>query len=50
MEIATYVTLEDYQHFWQTAREHTGSSYSRLHFGHYVAALFCPDLSLLHTA
>jgi hypothetical protein len=36
-------------HFWQTARECTGSLYSGLHFGHYVAALFCPDLSLLHT-
>jgi hypothetical protein len=36
--------------FWQTARECTGSSYSGLHFGHYVAALFCPDLSLLHAA
>jgi hypothetical protein len=27
-----------------------GSSYSGLHFGHYIAASFCPDLSLLHAA
>jgi hypothetical protein len=47
-EVATYVTVEDFQHFWQTAREHTGSSYSGLHFGHYIAASFCPDLSSLH--
>jgi len=29
--IATYMTPEDFQHFWQTARERTGSSYSGLH-------------------
>jgi len=48
--IATYVTPEDFQYFWQTARERTGSSYSGLHFGHYKAASFCPDLSLIHAA
>jgi hypothetical protein len=36
--------------FWQTGRECNGSLYSRMHFGHYVAALFCPDLSLLPAA
>ncbi len=49
-EVATYVTPEDFRHFWQTARKCTGSSYSGLHFGHYIAASFCPDLSLLHAA
>ncbi len=49
-EVATYVTVEDFQYFWQTAREHTGSSYSGLHFGHYIAASFCPDFSSLHAA
>ncbi len=49
-KIATYVTVEDFQHFWQTVRECTGLSYSGLHFGHYMAAPFCPDLSLLHAA
>ena len=49
-EIATYVTPEDFQQFWQHARERTGSSYSGLHFGHYIAASFCPDLALLHAA
>ena len=29
--IAIYVTPEDFQHFWQTARERTGSSNSGLH-------------------
>jgi hypothetical protein len=47
---AMYVTQEDFQHFWQTARECTGSSFSGLHFGHYKAASFCPNLSLLHAA
>jgi hypothetical protein len=50
MEFATYVSPGDFLHFWQTARERTGYSYSRLHFGHYVSELFCPDLSLLHAA
>jgi hypothetical protein len=49
-DIATYVTAEDFQLFWQTAREQTGSSYSGLHFGHYIAASFCPDLLVLHAA
>ncbi len=49
-EIANYVTPEDFQHFWHTARECTEPLYSRLHFGHYIAASFCPDLSLLHAA
>jgi hypothetical protein len=48
--IATYVMQEDFQHFWQTARECTGSSYSGLHFGHYKAAFFSPNLPLLHAA
>jgi hypothetical protein len=39
-EIATYVTLEDFQQFWQHAQKRTGSSYSGLHFGHYIAASF----------
>ena len=49
-EIATYVTPEDFQQFWQHARESTGTSYSGLHFGHYIAASFCPGLLLLHAA
>ncbi len=49
-EVATYVTVEDFQHFWQTARERNGSSYRGLHFGHYIAASFCPGLSSLHAA
>ncbi len=39
-KIATYVTVEDFQHFWQTAREHTRSFYSGLHFGHYIHYCF----------
>ncbi len=44
------MTVEDFQHFWQTAKERTGSLYSCLYIGHHIAALFCPDLSSLHTA
>lgn len=49
-EVATYVTPDDFQLFWQTARERTGSSYSGLHFGHYITASFYPNLSALHAA
>ncbi len=49
-EVAIYVTPEDFQLFWQTACERTGSSYSGFHFGHYIAASFCPNLSALHVA
>jgi hypothetical protein len=47
-EVSTYVTPEDFQHFWQTTCKRTGSSYSGLHFGHDDAASFHPDLSLIH--
>ncbi len=49
-KVAAYVTPEDFKLFWQTAKERTGSSCSGLHFGHYIAASHCPDLSLLHAA
>ncbi len=49
-KVATYVTPEDFKLFWRTAKKRTGSSYSGLHFGHYIAALHCPNLLLLHAA
>ncbi len=49
-KVATYVTPEDFKPFWRTAKEWTGSSYSGLHFGHYIAASHCPNLLLLHAA
>jgi hypothetical protein len=50
LEVATYVMVKDFQYFWQKARECTGSSYSGLHFGHYMAASFCTNLSALHAS
>jgi hypothetical protein len=50
LEFATYVTVKDFQYFWQRARERTGSSYSGLHFGYYKAASFCIKLSALHAS
>ena len=47
-EVATYVTVEDFQHYWQKANERISSSYSGLHFGHYIAASFDKELSALH--
>ncbi len=49
-KVATNVTSEDFKLFWWMAKERTSSYYSGLHFGHYIAALHCPDLLLLHTA
>ena len=49
-QVATYVTTEDFQHYWQTANERTSSSYSGLHFGHYKAASFNRVLSAMHAA
>lgn len=47
-EVATFVTAEDFQYYWQRANERISSSYSGLHFGHYKAASFDPELSALH--
>jgi hypothetical protein len=49
-KVATYVTPEDFNLFWQTAKKRTSSSYSGLHFGHYIAASHCPNLLLLQAA
>jgi hypothetical protein len=49
-KVATYATPEHFKLFWRTAKERSGSSYSGLHFGHYIAAWHCPDLLLLHAA
>jgi hypothetical protein len=38
------------QHGFCSAQEQTGSSYSGLHFSHYIVVSYCPDLSLLHAA
>lgn len=46
--MATYVTVEDFQYYWQHANERIPSLYSELHFGHYKAASFDPYLSALH--
>ncbi len=48
--VATYVTVKDFQYFWQRAREGIGSPYSGLHFGHYKRASFCTNLSALHAS
>ena len=49
-EIASYVTLEDFQYWWRRARARTSSSYSGLHFDHYIAAAYDDGLSALHAA
>ena len=40
VEIATYITVADFQYYWQRANKHISSSYSDLHMGHYKAASF----------
>ena len=38
-EVASYVTCEDFQYYWQRANERIQSSYSGPHFGHYKLPL-----------
>jgi hypothetical protein len=47
-KIAIFINPEDFTHFWQMACEHSGTSYSGLHYDHYIAASYCLELSLLH--
>ena len=49
-EVSIFVTADDYQYFWKRVKERTSSSYSRLHFGHYIAAADSKILSELHAA
>ena len=49
-EVATYVTVEDFQFYWVKANERIQSSYSKLHFAHYKAAAFDYDVATLHAA
>ena len=49
-EVASYVTVDDFQYYWQRANERISSSYSGLHFGHYKAASFGRNLSVIHAA
>ena len=49
--VCTFITSEDYQHYWKRVKERTSSSsYSRLHFRHYIAAADRETLSRLHVA
>ena len=47
-EVDIKVTKEDFQYYWKKVRERTASSYSGLHFGHYIAAAFSDRLSEIH--
>ena len=47
-EVCIFITAEDYQYYWKRVKERTSSSYSRLHFGHYIATADSKILSELH--
>ena len=47
-EVSIFVTADDYQYFWKRVKERTSSSYSRLHFEHYITAADSKILSELH--
>lgn len=49
-DVASYVTVEDFQWYWKHANERVSSSYSGLHMGHYIAAAYDYNLSLLHAS
>ncbi len=48
-QIAIYVTVEDFQYYWQSQNERISSSFSGLHMGHYKAVSYNKDLTLLHS-
>ena len=48
--IDSTISVSEFQGYWQRANEAISSSFSRLHFGHYKAASFSKDLSVLHAA
>jgi len=47
-EVASYVTVDDFQYYWQRANEWISSSFSGLHMGHYKSVSFDPELSALN--
>ena len=47
-EVCTFATAEDYQYYWKRDKERISSSYSRLHFRHYIAVADRETLSKLH--
>ena len=49
-EVTDVVTTQDFQEFWQHAKEDIQSSESGVHFGHYKAASFDRHLSTLQAA
>ncbi len=49
-ELSDYVSVADFQLYWERADERVASSFSRLHFGHHKSVLFDPSLSSLHAA
>ena len=49
-EVATYVTVEDFQFYWRQKNDQISSLFNGLHMGHYKAAAYNDDLSLLHAA
>ncbi len=50
IEIKTMITTEDFQNYWQRVDERTLSSFSRVTFSHYKAAVYHPMLSAMHAA
>jgi len=44
----TSQSLEDYTISWRKARESTSSSLSGIHFGHYMAGMFNPNIVLFN--
>jgi hypothetical protein len=50
IEIATMITMEDFQNYWQQVDERTLSSFSGVTFSHYKAAAFHYMLSTMHVS
>jgi hypothetical protein len=49
-KVWTFGIAEDYQYYWKLHKERITSSYSRLHFRHYIAVTDSNMLSEFHAA
>ena len=49
-DVATFVTLDDFQYLWRRVNGWIFSSYSGLRFSHYKVVVFDRELSIFHAA
>ncbi len=46
-EVTINITLEDFKYFWKRVKEGTASSYSGIHYNHYMVAAYLYNIDSL---